>query len=266
MRFSTDGERDTGRTGAACFAPLWRGDAFDLMVPQESVCALLTNHRGHVADVTHAGNELADASFRMLAALAEDLNADGHVDLYVLSSSDSQPNCLYVNRGYGSFMQVEKYKRDIFPGEAARIGAWGAAAGDVNGDGANDLLLGGVNGKLTLLVNDTLSLRKGVENPTRQDRKLLATCIVSARVSGRIGVLGARVSLADAAGRVVGLRQIGSSVLTGCRGPDTVNLAVREPGRHVLTVRFSHGLLRKWELEVGEEARIVLNADRGDGR
>jgi hypothetical protein len=92
------------------------------------------------------------------------------------------------------------------------------AAGDVDGDGVADLLLGGVDGSVTL---------------------------------------------ADAQGRIVGRRDLGNNVCTGCCGPTTVNLAVREPGQYVLGVCFSDGHERKWPADLREQKRLFLEADRG---
>jgi hypothetical protein len=195
----------------------------------------------------------------MLAVVAEDLNADGNVDIYVGSRS-ALPNVFYTNRGYGSFMTPQKYKPDAFPGNAHQKGAWGVAAGDVNDDGANDLLIGGADGKLTLAVSDVLAGRAAHEHPTYHQKKLEQTKIVTVRVSGKKGVLGARVELADAKGRVIGVRVIGSNVSTGCRGPNTVNLAVREPGTYVLTVRFSDGFTTRKPLDLASEGKRFVVA------
>jgi hypothetical protein len=88
-----------------------------------------------------------------------------------------------------------------------------------------------------------------------------ATGIFTAAVKGRTGVVGAMVRLTDASGRVVALRQIGSNVGTGCRGPDTVNLAVREPGVYSFTVRYSDG--KEWKSSVDlSKAGVSVIADR----
>ena len=77
--------------------------------------------------------------------------------------------------------------------------------------------------------------------------------------------LGADVRLTDAAGRLAGRRVIGSQVLTGCRGPDTINLAVREAGEYTLSVRFSDGATRTWPVDLRTEKRAVVAASRDAG-
>jgi hypothetical protein len=72
------------------------------------------------------------------------------------------------------------------------------------------------------------------------------------------------VTLEDPAGHVVGRRDIASNVATGCRGPDTVNLAVREPGKLVLRVRFSDGKVRTWPVTLAKGARAVIHAARNE--
>jgi hypothetical protein len=55
-------------------------------------------------------------------------------------------------------------------------------------------------------------------------------------------------------------RTVGTQVLTGCRGPDTVNLAVREPGDYTLRVRFADGTVKTKSLAVGEGKQQAENA------
>ena len=68
------------------------------------------------------------------------------------------------------------------------------AAGDVNGDGMNDLLLGHVDGEITVVLSDAADVRKPTEHPTCHERKLQQTCVVSVTLKGH-GVLGADVGL-----------------------------------------------------------------------
>lgn len=259
--FRTDGELQ-GLTGAGCFAPLWRTARPDLVVVSESSVNLIANLAGTVQDVTAAGNELTESSFAMLGAVAEDLNMDGLVDLYV-SSRQALPGAYYVNRGYGSFMTPEKYRSTVFPGQAHQRGAWGLAAGDVNGDGANDLLLGGVDGTLTLLVNDTLGLRTPTEHPTYHEKILQQTTILTAEVRARTGAVGAKVVVTDADGRIVARRDVGSNIGTGNCGPASVNLALRRPGVYQLNVRFADGSQTGRSIDVtGRQRHLTTVIDK----
>jgi len=252
-----------GLGGTAAFAPLWTRGGCDLAVSTEVGSHLLVNVKNRVRERTASANELAETSFKQLALIAEDLDADGSVDMFV-ASRDQLPCKLFANRGYGSFTCPVKYKAGVIPESAQQFGTWGLAAGDANGDGANDLLLGGVDGRVLLLVNGTLDnrpLQPAVE-ATHTQQVLARTRILSVSVSG-LGSVGADAVLTDAKGRVVGRHLVGGNVATGCRGPDTINFAVREPGQMKLSVRYSDGATKTWPIDLAtSEARLVLNATR----
>lgn len=265
--FTADGQ-SSGLTGAGCFAPVWRSGRPDMVFTRDTGLNLAIHADGErPMDGVLYGNELQLASQDQLPVIAEDLNADGLVDIY-LGSRGGRSNMYYANRGYGSFMLSDRQNPGLFPGPAHQQGAWGLAAGDANNDGANDLLIGGVDGTLSLVLNDCLAQRHLAEHPNAVERVLDGVHIACVRVAGPIGVLGATVTLAAADGRVLGRRDIGSNIATGCRSPDTVNLAVREPGAHLLTVRWADGLTRRWTLDMGPEAVVVQNltAERTGGQ
>jgi len=255
-----DGE---GLGGTAAFAPLWRRDGRDLIFSTGTDVHLLVNVAGRTRERTAAANELTETSLKQLAMIAEDLDADGSVDVFV-ASREQLPCKLFTNRGYGSFTVPLKYKAAVMPESVQQFGTWGLAAGDATGDGANDLLMGGVDGRILLLVNGTLDDRPLVasDEATAMNQVLARTRIVSVTVSGR-GTVGAEVVLSDAAGRVVCRRQVGGNTATGCRGPDTLNMAVREPGPMTLTVRYGDGVKKSWPVSLTiPERRTVMRAHR----
>ncbi len=255
-----DGE---GLGGTAAFAPLWSRDGRDLIFSTGTDVHLLVNVAGRTRERTAAGNELTETSLKQLATIAEDLDADGSVDVFV-ASREQLPCKLFTNRGYGSFTVPLKYKAAVMPESVQQFGTWGLAAGDATGDGANDLLMGGVDGRILLLVNGTLDDRPLVasDEATAMNQVLARTRIVSVTVSGR-GTVGAEVVLSDAAGRVVCRRQVGGNTATGCRGPDTLNMAVREPGPMTLTVRYGDGVKKSWPVSLMiPERRTVMRAHR----
>ena len=258
------GLEDTdGLGGTAAFAPLWTRDGRDLLFSTGLGVHLVINQKSRVRERTAAGNELNETSIKQLALIAEDLDADGNVDVFVASHGQF-PCKFFANRGYGSFTCPLKYRRGVIPDAVQEFGAWGLAAGDVDGDGANDLLLGGVDGRIVLLLNDTLSDRPLLANEDAPLvlQALARTRILSVTVAGR-GTVGADATLTDAKGRVITRHQVGGNVATGCRGPDTLNLAVREPGPHTLTVRYADGVSKTWSVDLAvSERRVVLRAAR----
>ena len=251
------GAKSPGFTGGAAFAPLWRHDALSLAVPRNGALQMIIEEKRQLVDVISCCNETSETSPRQRACLAEDLNADGNVDLYTISGTRDVADVLHLNRGYGSFMRPAKYKAEVIPGKGHGIGSCAAAAGDVNADGANDLLLGGSDGVLRLALNDSLALRKA-QGTSYHERKLLQTHIVPVILKGGMGVLDARVTLEDANGRTVSLRQIGSNRGWGSCGPDAINLAVRETGRYFLKVRYSDGRQVTRNLEVPDHGPLCL--------
>jgi len=259
--FTSGEDAKPALTGAGCFLPLVGDSRLDLVVPIESGWHVVENRRGAPVDVTKHGNEISEGSYLHLASVAADLNVDGYMDFYTVSRAANGHNRFLINRGYGSFMlaSVHKASDHMFRGPTHQLGGWGLATGDVDGDGTPDLLIGNGHGHLVLIRNDTLSLRKPVDHATEDVKRLLGVRRVSVRLTGRLGVLGARLELRDAHGACVVRRDIGTNVATGCRGPDSAILAVREAGQYRLHVRFAHGQTVTHDLDLAKAEHVKLH-------
>jgi len=258
-----DGSDRVGLTGGVSFAALWDPGSSDLVIPGDAGLTLLQNLGGKGVDRAGAGNESHLSRSSQLAVLAEDLNCDGNIDLYTLTRPVDSRNSFHTNRGYGSYMLDDLYSQDdAFPGGSYSTGQWGAVAADVDGDGAPDLLFGGIDGKLRLLCNDALNQRIVDEASRAQDRALARTAILAVDVAGTRAVIGARLTVRYADGRIAGWRRLGDQVLTGCGPAAQARFAVREPGAVTLDVRWSDGREHQQAvtLEPGKVSRVTLSA------
>ena len=253
--------QQVGLTGAGCFASLWKPDSLDLVSPADLHFVIGIYDKGTVRNVTGFGNEIRLGTVSQLATLAEDLNMDGHVDLLTISRRAEGEAVFHANRGYGSYMLSDLYMDyEGLPGKAFTTGAWSIAAGDVNDDGATDLLFGGIDGVLRLAINDAFNheLRKPKEHPTSLEMKLAQSRTVTVKLKGNIGVLGAEVRLLAQDKRVVARRLVGSNILTGCRSADSVNLVLRGLGPHKVLARFSDGSTVSKMIQALETKRVVV--------
>ena len=250
------------RTGGGALLNVYDPTKPTLIFANDRGVNLVDIDNGKARDVGRYGNETVVVTESCQALIAEDLHASGNLDLYAISRSPTAGGNLYVNRGYGSFMVSTRYKADAIPGTAHKQGAGGVAAGDADGDGANDLLLGGVDGRLVLLVNAVLTGRGDDENPNRQDAVLARTALLAVAVTGPRGVVGASVSVIDKNDRLVAQRIIGGNPATGCRGPDVATLAIREPGDYRVSVRWSDGQIQTLQVTLAAKQLTRVRAAR----
>ena len=266
FKFTTGADDKTGMTGAGVMMPVLQNEQVDLVVPMEESWLVIANNKGEAQDVTRWGNEISEGSNDHLSTIGEDLNLDGHLDLFTVSRADNGHNRFIINRGYGSFMlaPTHKHYEHVFKGPSSERGGWSSATGDLNNDGAPDLVVGNGHGEVTLILNDTLAVRKPIEHPQREVAVLEKTHLLQVRVMGTKGVTNARLRLLDESGRVIGRRDLGANVSGGSCGSTRVTFAVRQPGVCQLEVRYSDGLERKQKVDLTKEALVAINVDRGE--
>ena len=74
-----------------------------------------------------------------LGVLASDLDHDGDIDVYV--ANDSNPNFLYRNDGHGKFTDIGTWSGAGLSGEGVAQASMGVDAGDLDGDGLQEIFV-----------------------------------------------------------------------------------------------------------------------------
>jgi hypothetical protein len=111
------------------------------------------NHDGTFTDVTTTAG-LAGNFGPTLGVVADDFDGDGWVDLYV--ANDGRDNQLWINQHDGTFRNAGLLSGTAETVDARATGSMGVDAADVDGDGADDLLVTTLTGEGT-----SLFLRRG---------------------------------------------------------------------------------------------------------
>lgn len=111
------------------------------------------NGDGTFTDLTEKAGFLPGAEYYSMGVMSFDYDNDGDIDVYV--AGDSSPNCLYRNRGDGTFEEVGTQTGCAYTADGTTQGSMGVGFGDYDGDGWMDILV-------TNFANDYYTLYKNL--------------------------------------------------------------------------------------------------------
>lgn len=133
---------------------------------------LYRNNGDGTFKLASGGTEIEKALGKGLGVVATDINNDGRMDLFV--ANDTVQNFLFVNRGNGKWEEVALASEVGFSANGQARSGMGVDAGDVNGDGWEDLFVANVDQEMFSLYennkNESFSdtaHRHGVAQSTR---------------------------------------------------------------------------------------------------
>jgi len=122
---------------------LWRGKVNVLDGPRGltgSPNAFYRNNGdGTFSEATAAAGLTAGSDYYSMGVASFDYDNDGDVDIYL--ANDSMPNCLYRNRGDGTFEEVATLAGCAYNADGLAQGSMGVDFGDFDNDGLFDLIV-----------------------------------------------------------------------------------------------------------------------------
>ncbi len=163
---------------------LWRGKVEVLDgpkgLPGGPDTFYLNNGNGTFTEATEkAGLKTGTENYSM-GVVSFDYDNDGDIDLYV--ANDSTPNCLYRNRGNGTFEEVGTVSGAAYNADGQEQGSMGIDLGDYNNDGWFDLVV-------TNFAHDYDTLYRNLGGQFFQDESYAANIAVPTFVPLAWGVL-----------------------------------------------------------------------------
>ncbi len=148
---------------------MWRGKVEVLDgpkgLPGSRNSFYLNNGNGTFKEATKEAGLLPGADYYSMGVVSLDYDNDGDLDLYV--ANDSTPNCLYRNRGNGTFEEIGTMTGAAYNAEGQEQGSMGVGVGDYDNDGWFDLVV-------TNFANDYYTLYRNLQGKFFQDESFAA--------------------------------------------------------------------------------------------
>ncbi len=199
------------------------------LYPPPAVRLFKGDGKGKFTDVTLDAGDLAQLRADSVSAVWGDLNNDGLLDLVVTCKTGLVR--VYLNEGFGKFRYATAEL-----GLEQRFKAAGVVLADFNKDGLLDMLLLGAEDQPCVIL---MSKVKGRYAP------------VTVRFAGPRSAIGARVEVADGAGKLLGTRHIAGGDGRNLQAAPEARFAL-PAGKYVARVRYSSGEVVTREIRVAD--------------